>query len=96
MTAHQVLDMYFLENRARMLEIAAFLDRIDRCSESQAAQTDFRYRAFLRGLKLILESAEDRTARVQHLLSDPTSQPVDPVADPRAYGAWKGSNHEDH
>jgi hypothetical protein len=96
MTAHQALDMYFLDNRARMLEIAAFLDRIDRCPDWRAAQNDFRYQAFVQCLKLILESAKDRTARVQHLLSDPTSQPIDRIADPKAYGAWKGSSHEVH
>jgi hypothetical protein len=96
MAAHQILDMYFLDNRARMLEIASFLDRIDRCPDSPAAQDDFRYQAFMRCLKSLLESAEGRTARVQMLLSDPTPQPIICVSDPKAYGAWKGKSHDDY
>jgi len=34
MTAFQVLDTYFLETRARLLEIAANLDRMDRAPTS--------------------------------------------------------------
>ena len=30
MTAGEALDLYFFDNRARLLEIAAFLDRLDR------------------------------------------------------------------
>jgi len=30
MNAREILDLYFIENRARLLDIASFLDRIDR------------------------------------------------------------------
>ena len=35
-TAAQVLDAYFLETRARLLEIAANLDRVDRAADAQS------------------------------------------------------------
>ena len=41
----QLVDEYFIENRTRLLEIAAFLDRLDRADPASAA-TDFRMQAF--------------------------------------------------
>ena len=41
----EVVDEYFIENRTRLLEIAAFLDRLDRADPAYAAR-DFRMQAF--------------------------------------------------
>src|SRR5437879_6379274 len=38
----QLLDLYFLEARAKLIDVAAFMDRVDR-GEGEA---DFRYDAF--------------------------------------------------
>jgi hypothetical protein len=96
MAAKQALDLYFLDNRARMLEIAAFLDRIDRYPGASEAVSDYRYRSFLRALKIILESKQDRTVEVQRLLSDMTAEPIERVVDGKAYGAWEGADIEDY
>ena len=45
LTPREVVDEYFIENRTRLLEIAAFLDRLDRADPAYAAQ-DFRMKAF--------------------------------------------------
>ena len=37
----QIVDEYFIENRTRLLEIAAFLDRLDRIDPSAASLTKF-------------------------------------------------------
>ena len=34
MTRQQVLDLYFMENRAKLIDLAAFLDRVDRATGS--------------------------------------------------------------
>lgn len=47
MTEQKLLDEYFIENRNRLLEIAAFLDRLDRMQE-QSSSLDFRMRAFFK------------------------------------------------
>lgn len=96
MGAKQALDLYFLDNRARMLEIAAFLDRIGRYESASEAMADYRYRSFMKALKIILESKQDRTLRVQQLFSDMTVEPIDQVVDGKAYGAWEGADIEDH
>jgi hypothetical protein len=33
MTRQQVLDLYFMENRAKLIDLAAFLDRLARAGE---------------------------------------------------------------
>ncbi len=44
----QVVQQYFLEHRAKLLDIAAYLDRIDRATAT-TAETDFRDHAFSSG-----------------------------------------------
>ena len=45
----ELVDEYFIENRNRLLELAAFLDRIDR-ADGQAAANDFRMQIFREGV----------------------------------------------
>ena len=45
-SGRELVDEYFIENRTRVLEVAAFLDRLDRAGDGQAGR-DFRVRAFL-------------------------------------------------
>lgn len=93
--ARELLDLYFLDNRARLLEIAAFLDRIDRSAGAAEARADFRYRAFERSLKLLLEpGAETRTKAVQLSYSDLTTEPLEDAAGLKAVGAWEGAFRE--
>lgn len=94
MSAKKALETYFLDNRARMLEIASFLDRIDRYKDSTEAKNDYRYKSFIRALQLIIESEKDRTRNVQMLFSDLSVEPIERVVDPKAYGAWEGAARE--
>jgi len=69
MTAREVLDDYFLETRARLLEIAANLDRLDRAAGAAELAGDPRL-GFIREALGILQSREsDRAARIQILYS---------------------------
>jgi hypothetical protein len=85
-----MLDLYFIENRARLLDIASFLDRIDRYGEAEEARKDFRYLALQKALKALLEPGPGRTRTIQELLSDPTAEPIDSAAGLKAFGAWEG------
>ena len=38
MNQKEIIDRYFLEHRAKVLDVAAFLDRIDRCSDEETVQ----------------------------------------------------------
>lgn len=91
MKALEVLDAGFLETRARLLEVAAFLDRLDRAGDPAVAKADFRYRALRNALSL-LESAESGRAKIlQMSFSDPTTEPRGSAKGVKgAMGAWDG------
>jgi len=90
LTAQEILDTYFLENRARLLEIASFLDRVDRAADAAAGQGDYRYRAFRKALGLLLEPGAARTKAIQVNFSDPSSEPIASAVGLKATGAWAG------
>src|SRR3954462_199588 len=86
LTPTQLLDEYFIENRTRLLEVAAFLDRIDRAGAREAG-ADFRMKAFTEALDALSEPG-DRLNRVQMLLSDPTTGPLERLDRKSARGAY--------
>jgi hypothetical protein len=82
----QIVDEYFIENRTRLLEIAAFLDRLDRVDPDHASR-DFRMQVF-RDAVDALGTPGDRLMRIQLLLSDPTTEPLDRLDRKSALGAF--------
>ena len=93
MSAVEVLDRFFLENRARMLEIAAFLDRIDRCDDAEIARADYRYRSLMEALARLAEDGGDRIVEIHRGLSDPSEEPLASAAGLKgASGAWPGAS----
>ncbi len=85
-----MLELYFIENRARLLDLASFLDRIDRYHESEAARNDFRYRSLQKALAVLLEAKPNRTKTIQRIFSDPTTEPIESAVGLKAFGAWDG------
>ncbi len=97
LSSAQILEMSFLENRARLLEMAAFLDRIERSSDADAGKSDFRYRALVNGIRLLLDKTDaGRTRAIQLNFSDPTSEPIADAVGLKAHGAWNGGADEGH
>ena len=90
MSATEVVDRFYLENRARLLEIAAFFDRVERCADAEAGRRDYRYRALRDVLARLPEFGGDACASVLRALSDPTEAPLASAAGiSGAAGAWK-------
>lgn len=87
LTPTELVDEYFIENRNRLLELAAFLDRIDRAG-GDAAANDFRMQVFREGVAALSGSGADRLLRIQMLLSDPTSAPLPALDRKGAVGAY--------
>jgi hypothetical protein len=91
LTSEQLVDEYFVENRNRVLEVAAFLDRLDRADISGESSLDFRLRAFAEALNVLASPAGSRLSRIQELLSDPTTEPrvsLDRKSARGAYDRW--------
>jgi hypothetical protein len=84
MTRQKVLDLYFMEARAKLLDLAAFLDRVDRAE----GQDDFRIKAFRRALAELQKPGPQRTKCVLLSLSDPTAEPIQQATTKAAAGAW--------
>jgi hypothetical protein len=87
----ELVDEYFIENRTKLLEIAAFLDRVDRADASYAGR-DFRLKAFAEALAGLGRKAS-RVDYIQQLLSDPREVPLDALDRKSALGAydrWSG------
>jgi hypothetical protein len=71
MNARQLLDLYFLEMRCHLLEVAAAFDRIQRASGGDAALDNPRSVCLRRAAAGILSSnAPDRAERFLNLLSE--------------------------
>ena len=83
----QLVDEYFIENRTKILDIAAFLDRVDR-AEDQDGGLDFRIAAFQRALAALITPGESRVLAAQMIFSDPTTQPLEKLDQKSARGAW--------
>ncbi len=92
-TGRALVDEYFIENRTRLLEIAAFLDRLDR-TDPTLADRDYRVRAFREAMHLLearpsaADEPQTRVEQIQHLLSDPTTEPLEKLDVKSARGAY--------
>jgi hypothetical protein len=75
LTAKQVIDLYFVEHRAKLLDLAGFLDRVERAGGAAAVRTDYRLEALRRALTILGDRRPQRARRVLELLSDPTTHP---------------------
>jgi hypothetical protein len=81
-----VTDLYFMEARAKLLELAAFLDRLER---SEGAD-DFRVKSLRAALRELAEPGSEKARLILTLLSDPTTEPASAAGGKAACGAWPG------
>lgn len=79
----ELLDLQFIETRHKLLDLAAFLDRIDR----HPGADDYRFTALKNALPILLESRPDRAKTILEALSDPTTEPIPQAAFQGAFGA---------
>ena len=78
------VDLYFLDARSKLIDIGAFMDRVER----DGLADDFRYQAFLRALEAL--DADEKAKAVLLALSDPTRQVIPAATTKAACGAWPG------
>ena len=84
MTRQQVLDLYFMDARCKLIDLAAFLDRVDRAE----GDADFRLKAFRQALKELDRKEPQRAKQVLLAFTDPTTKPIAKATTKAACGAW--------
>jgi hypothetical protein len=67
----RVVDLGFMDARSKLLDLAAFLDRVERCG----GQDDFRVVALREALQE-LSASTGRARRILERLSDPSTDPI--------------------
>jgi hypothetical protein len=95
MTKQQVLDLYFLDARHKLTEIAAFLDRIERAdgpsspsASMRQAKEDFRLKAFRDALDKLTGNKRKKAKNVLLAFSDLTIEPISKATTKAACGAF--------
>jgi hypothetical protein len=82
----RITDLYFAEARSKLIDLAAFLDRVDRSEGSD----DFRVKSLRAALDELAKPGSEKTKQILLLLSDPTTEPVPQAGTKSATGAWPG------
>jgi hypothetical protein len=85
MTRQQILDLYFLDARHRLIELAAFLDRVERAD----GKDDFRLESFRAALGELAGDKKEKAKNVLLAFSDPTIEPIARATSKGAVGAFQ-------
>jgi hypothetical protein len=75
-----------MEARAKLIDLAAFIDRVERGT----GQEDFRMEAFRSALSELSKGQPQKARNVLLALSDPTTEPIAAATTKAACGAWPG------
>ena len=79
------MDYGFIPVRAKLIEVAAFLDRVERYQVAD----DFRCAALRQAARLLVDGKPERARRILEKLSDPTTKPEATSSGKAAFGAWQ-------
>ncbi|MCE0496712.1 MAG: hypothetical protein LV481_02025 [Methylacidiphilales bacterium] len=79
-------DLYFAEARSKLIDLAAFLDRIERSDGTD----DFRIKSLRAALNELGKPGPEKAKKILLVLSDPTEKPVPEAGTKSASGAWSG------
>lgn len=72
--SQHLIDRYFLEHRAKLIDLAAFLDRLDRTCDHDIAGCDYRIVALYKALNVLSDGRTNRTGRILEIFSDKTTE----------------------
>lgn len=82
-----------MEHRAKLIDLAAFLDRVERAADdSDGGSEDFRLTALRNALMILSDGKPDRAKRVLESFSDPTSDPIPAAGMKGALGAYRNES----
>lgn len=78
-----ILDLHFMDARCKLIDLAAFLDRVDR----HPGEADFRFEGLRKALPILLSDRPDRAKAVLESLSDHSTAPAEKATFQGAFGA---------
>lgn len=79
----ELLDLQFIDARHKLIDLAAFLDRIDR----HEGAGDYRFEALKQALPILLSETPDRARAVLEALSDHSVEIAEKAPFQGAFGA---------
>ncbi len=80
-----LVDLGFMDARSKLIDIAAFLDRIDRSGQG----SDFRVGALREAVRELGSAGPGRARRILEVFSDPTDEPIAEATVQGAVGAYR-------
>ena len=90
LSQRDLIEGFFMEHRAQIIDIAAYLDRLDR-SVDRDAENDFRFLAVRKAMAELSSDEPGRVERIHMHLSDPVVELMDTRDRQNALGAFAGS-----
>jgi hypothetical protein len=81
-----LVDLGFMDSRSKLIDLAAFLDRVQRAGQDG----DFRVQALKNALTLLSQDKPQRAKDVLLSFSDPSTEPIAKATIQGAIGAHKG------
>lgn len=79
----ELLDLQFIDARHKLIDVAAFLDRIER----HPGEDDYRFEAMRKALPILLSDRPDRARAVLEAFSDHTMEISESAPFQGAFGA---------
>ena len=84
-TSVNLVDLGFMDSRSKLIDLAAFLDRVQRAGQ----EGDFRVQALKNALTLLSQDKPQRAKDVLLSFSDPSVEPIAKATMQGAIGAFK-------
>ena len=81
-----IVDLSFVDARFKLIDLAAFLDRVQRAGQDD----DYRVVALKKAIACLAQNEPDRAKQVLLTFSDPTTEPIAKAHMQGAMGAFKG------
>ena len=80
-----LVDLGFMDSRSKLIDLAAFLDRVQRAGQDG----DFRVQALKHAITLLQQNEPRRAKQVLLSFSDPSTAPIPQATTQGAIGTWK-------
>jgi len=80
-----LVDLGFMDSRYKLIDLAAFLDRVQRAGQ----ESDFRVQALKNAISLLALDQPHRAKEVLLSFSDPSTEPIEKATTQGASGAYQ-------